>query len=55
MFEQAASLASSIIRNLMRENRQNGNVENDSNENELHDMLESSGMVFVQSMKELAR
>lgn len=55
MFEEAASLASLIIRNLMRENHQNGNVDNDGNENELHDMLESSGMVFVQSMKELAR
>lgn len=55
MCEEAASLASSIIENLLRENCRNESVGDDIRKSELGDMLESAGMVFVQSTKEIAR
>ncbi|CAK9168695.1 unnamed protein product [Ilex paraguariensis] len=50
MFEEAASLASSIIRRLYENKCMEG-----SEKNELSEMLESAGMVLVQSFKELGR
>lgn len=52
MFEEAASLASSILKLLCSSH----DIVNEAgDDNELYDMLESSGMVFVQAMKELGR
>ncbi|XP_031254432.1 protein APEM9 [Pistacia vera] len=47
MYDEAASLSSSILNRL----RDNYNVSNQT----LYDMMESAGMVFVQSLKELGR
>lgn len=49
MFEEAASLASSVLKRLR--DTDGGVVP----EIELNDMLESAGMVLVQSLKELGR
>ena len=51
MFEEAASLASSILKHLCTDNKDT----EAGDEIELYDMLESSGMVLVQSLKELGR
>uniref|UniRef100_A0A5B7AIW6 3-phosphoinositide-dependent protein kinase-1 n=1 Tax=Davidia involucrata TaxID=16924 RepID=A0A5B7AIW6_DAVIN len=50
MFEEAASLASSVLRALCDNKRTDGGLDI-----ELIDMLESAGMVLVQSLKELGR
>lgn len=47
MHEEAASLASSVLKRI----RYNDNSFNQ----ESYDMMESAGMVFVQSLKELGR
>ncbi|XP_044484703.1 protein APEM9-like [Mangifera indica] len=47
MYDEAASLSSSVINRL----RDNFNVSNQT----LYDMMESAGVVFVQSLKELGR
>ncbi|KAK9076884.1 hypothetical protein SSX86_005219 [Deinandra increscens subsp. villosa] len=51
MFEDASSLASRILKRLHDEDCINGVVE----DIEVNDMLESAGMVFLQSSKELGR
>lgn len=54
MFEEAASLASSILKRLCSDNK---GIEEQvvQDENELYEMLESTGIVLVQSLKELGR
>ncbi|XP_028760324.1 protein APEM9-like [Neltuma alba] len=52
MFEEAASLASSIFKRLRERGRGMATEEEAS---QLYDMLESTGMVQVQSLKELGR
>lgn len=47
MYEEAASLGSSVLKRL-RDSNNNYNEES-------YDMMESAGMVFVQSLKELGR
>ncbi|KAL5744149.1 hypothetical protein ACOSQ2_027265 [Xanthoceras sorbifolium] len=47
MYEEAASLASSILKQMQGDN----NVSNQA----LYDMMESAGMVLIQSLKELGR
>ncbi|KAH7527813.1 protein APEM9 [Ziziphus jujuba] len=54
MFEEAASLASSILKRLCCDNK-GTEEEVVQDEIELYDMLESTGMVLVQSLKELGR
>ncbi|XP_011078192.1 protein APEM9 [Sesamum indicum] len=54
MFDEATSLASSIIKRLLENYSSSCKVQGD-NENECGDMLESAGMVVVQSMKQLQR
>ncbi|KAF3437271.1 hypothetical protein FNV43_RR20024 [Rhamnella rubrinervis] len=51
MFEEAASLASSILNHLCTDNKDT----EAGDEIELYEMLESGGMVLVQSLKELGR
>ncbi|KAJ7973678.1 putative 3-phosphoinositide-dependent kinase [Quillaja saponaria] len=51
MFEEAASLASSLLKRLLN-NDGESKIEEDSL---MYDMLESTGMVMVQSLKELGR
>ncbi|KVI01470.1 protein APEM9 isoform X1 [Cynara cardunculus var. scolymus] len=51
MFEEAAASASSVLKRLCDKEYTDGVVENI----ELNDMLESAGMVFVQSLQELGR
>lgn len=53
MYEEAATLASSIVRQLKGSNISDNNEAFD--ENELFDMLESAGMVFVQALNQLGR
>ncbi|KAL6967210.1 hypothetical protein U1Q18_033014, partial [Sarracenia purpurea var. burkii] len=48
MYEEAASIASSVLSNLC-----NNKHAEDGEETQLDDMLESAGMVVVQSLKEL--
>ncbi|KAL6519262.1 hypothetical protein OROGR_018582 [Orobanche gracilis] len=57
MFEEAAALASSILKRLLKNsNRCNEDCEVSENlESEWADMMESAGMVFVQSLKQLRR
>lgn len=57
MFDEATLLASSILKRLLENyNRSNKGSEVSENfENEWDDMLESAGMVLVQSMKQLQR
>ncbi|PIN02628.1 hypothetical protein CDL12_24857 [Handroanthus impetiginosus] len=56
MFDEAASLASSIIMRLHEDYKHsNKSCEVSDFENEWDDMLESAGMVLVQSMKQLQR
>ncbi|KAJ4839180.1 hypothetical protein Tsubulata_012927 [Turnera subulata] len=63
MYEEAAALASSIIKRLTQQQQQlrerNHNepivVVGEMNDNELHDMIESAGMVLVQSLNQLGR
>ncbi|KAI7757180.1 hypothetical protein M8C21_008046 [Ambrosia artemisiifolia] len=50
MFEQASSTSSRVLNQLHDKDCSNGIVED-----ELNDMLESAGMVFLQSLKELGR
>ena len=52
MYEEAASLASSALRDIRP--RHNSFVEA-GEEAQFNDILESSGMVLVQSLKELGR
>ncbi|CAI9293800.1 unnamed protein product [Lactuca saligna] len=52
MFEDASSSASSVLKRLCDKEHINAVVDDDI---ELNDMLESAGMVFVQSLKELGR
>lgn len=52
MFEDASSSASSVLKRLCDKEHINTVVDDDI---ELNDMLESAGMVFVQSLKELGR
>ncbi|CAH1449501.1 unnamed protein product [Lactuca virosa] len=52
MFEDASSSASSVLKRLCDKEHMNTVVDDDI---ELNDMLESAGMVFVQSLKELGR
>ncbi|XP_062007715.1 protein APEM9 [Rosa rugosa] len=47
MYEEAASLASSILKRLSQHS--------EADDDELYDMLESAGMVLVQSLKQLGR
>lgn len=54
MFEEATSLASSIIKKLRENSVENNRVENDCAD-DLDDMFEAAGMVLVQSMKESGR
>lgn len=51
MFEEASSSASAVLNRLRNKECSNGLVE----DIELNDMLESAGMVLVQSLKELGR
>lgn len=51
MYEEAASLASSILKRLRNDNE---GIEA-GEDVEFYDMLESTGMVLVQSLKELGR
>ncbi|GLU10492.1 hypothetical protein SLE2022_272910 [Rubroshorea leprosula] len=53
MFEEAASSATSVLKRI-RDNPSNLSVQDDGNL-ELYDMMESTGMVLVQSLKELQR
>ncbi|KAI5584266.1 hypothetical protein BDE02_06G068400 [Populus trichocarpa] len=53
IYEEAATLASSIVRQLKGSNISDNNEAFD--ENELFDMLESAGMVFVQALNQLGR
>ncbi|XP_051149644.1 protein APEM9 [Andrographis paniculata] len=57
LFDEAASLASSILRRLIENrNPSDGGLEVlEDYENEWSDMVESAGMVLVQSMKQLRR
>ncbi|KAL6508475.1 hypothetical protein OROHE_021608 [Orobanche hederae] len=57
MFEEAAALASSILKRLLKNsNRCKEDCEVSENlESEWADMMESAGMVFVQSLKQLRR
>lgn len=52
MYEEAASLASSILKRL---SENSSDFEASDDHFELYDMLESAGMVLVQSLKELGR
>ncbi|KAK9922676.1 hypothetical protein M0R45_031130 [Rubus argutus] len=52
MYEEAASLASSILKRL---SEHSSDFEASDDHFELYDMLESAGMVLVQSLKELGR
>ncbi|KAL0333627.1 UNVERIFIED_CONTAM: protein APEM9 [Sesamum angustifolium] len=54
MFDEATSSASSIIKRLLENYSSSCEVQGDY-ENEWGDMLESAGMVLVQSMKQLQR
>ncbi|GKD34261.1 protein APEM9, partial [Tanacetum coccineum] len=49
MFEQATSSSSCVLKRL----RDKESVDEVVDDTELNDMLESAGMVFVQSLKEL--
>ncbi|KAK1416117.1 hypothetical protein QVD17_31905 [Tagetes erecta] len=51
MFEEASSLATQVLKRLHDKDSTNGVVE----DIELNDLLESAGMVFLQSFKELGR
>ncbi|XP_040998693.1 protein APEM9 [Juglans microcarpa x Juglans regia] len=53
MYEEAASLASSILKRLCNDNDNEGIEAGE--DVEFYDMLESTGMVLVQSLKELGR
>ncbi|KAI9075368.1 hypothetical protein K1719_042680 [Acacia pycnantha] len=53
MFEEAASLASSILKRLREHGR--GLATEEEEASQVYDMLESTGMVLVQSLKELGR
>ena len=53
IYEEAATLASSIIRQLKGSNISDNNEAFD--EIEVFDMLESAGMVFVQALNQLGR
>ncbi|KAL3625212.1 hypothetical protein CASFOL_030666 [Castilleja foliolosa] len=56
MFDEAAELASSILKRLLEiRNRSNDCEISENFENEWDDMLESAGMVFVQSLNQLLR
>ncbi|GFP82164.1 hypothetical protein PHJA_000359700 [Phtheirospermum japonicum] len=54
MFDEAAALASSILRRLLQNCNRGSEVSEDF-ENEWGDMVESAGMVFVQSLNQLLR
>lgn len=51
MFEEASSLATQVLKRLHDKDCANGVVE----DSELNDLLESAGMVLLQSFKELGR
>ncbi|XP_047964382.1 protein APEM9 isoform X2 [Salvia hispanica] len=57
LFDEAASLSSSILKQLLQNNNRINQVSEfpESFEDEWIDMLESAGMILVQSMKQLAR
>ncbi|KAK4478942.1 hypothetical protein RD792_014449 [Penstemon davidsonii] len=59
MFDEATSLASSILKQLLADNnhiqKDSDNASQNYCENERDDMLESAAMVFVQSLKQLQR
>ncbi|KAL1532953.1 protein APEM9 isoform X1 [Salvia divinorum] len=57
LFDEAASLASTILKQLLENNNRINQVSEfpESFEDEWNDMLESAGMVLVQSMKQLRR
>lgn len=57
MFDESASLSSSILSRLLEncDYKRKGNQFPENYENEWDDMLESAGMVLVQSMKQLQR
>ncbi|XP_030468217.1 protein APEM9 [Syzygium oleosum] len=54
MYEEAASLASSVLERLCR-NKSDLLGESGDGLSQLHDMMESAGMVLVQSLKEMGR
>lgn len=55
MYEEAASLASSVLERLRRDEGDLAGGEAGDGLSQLHDMLGSAGMVLVQSLKEMGR
>lgn len=57
MFDETTSLSSSILKQLLENHHGSNKVSevSDCFENEHYDLLESAGMVLVQSMKESRR
>lgn len=55
MYKEAASLASSILKRLCNNNDNDTGGTEAGEDVEFYDMLESTGMVLVQSLKELGR